>query len=255
MALAGCIGVANANGGDLAPGRGVDGDWEVTRVLMTGGMQTQWSMHEDDPRLMGRVLHLSSDAKQFPNAATGCTAQAPAGAKPQSMRLLFAKSVMGESKRPPAIKGSLYGRIEDYALDGLNTRPVILLEVRCELVGGHITCCRIRHNTADALQTAALALLRHPPPKGSLPDADQAAYCKQAVSASDLAICADRQLWRMYSYTLSAQQRAQSPRAEVNQALEKDIAVQLQKRQACNCKAQYLYEVLDWHIDLLVQRW
>jgi hypothetical protein len=242
-----------------------EGSWEVTRVLMTGGMQTQWSMREDDPRLMGRVLHVSPQTLRFRNADTGCTAHTVAGGKAQSMRLLFAKSSPTSGKRPAAIQGSLYGRMEDYTLGAVSGRPIIFLKLDCKadasqlLADANWLAITSPQSTGATLlmpyQPDALVLLRRVPQKNSAPDAGQVAFCAQAVSASDQAICADRQLWRMHSYTLSAMSRAQSPRPELNQALEKEVAMQLQKRQDCNGDTQCLYEVLDWHIDMLVQRW
>ena len=90
--------------------------------------------------------------------------------------------------------------------------------------------------------------------RGTHPDAAQASYCVQATSTSDKAIYADCQLWRMHPYTLSALQRAQSARAEINGAVAKNVAEPLQNRQVCQGDTCCLYAVLDRHIEWLVQR-
>lgn len=111
------------------PDSTIFGDWEVSRVLMTGGLQPQWSMREDDPRLLGRRLSISAKGTQFRNADTGCLLQPMAGGRPQAMRSLFARP---GSKRPNGMQGTLYGRQEDYELGALRGRPVKLHEVRCQ---------------------------------------------------------------------------------------------------------------------------
>jgi hypothetical protein len=235
------------------------GDWEVSRVLMTGGMQPQWSMREDDPRLLGRRLSIAADGMQFRNIETDCILRRLAGGKPQSMRSLFARP---GNKRPPGMHGTLYGRQEDYELGGLRGQAVKLFEVHCrtgsESFLDDANWLATTTSPATLLmpyQPDALLVLRRLPAPGSRPDAAQTEYCRQAGSPSDQAICADRQLWRMHSYTISAQARAQSPRPELNAELAREIADQLQKRQACNGERNCLYEVLDRHIELLVQRW
>lgn len=232
------------------------GDWEVSRVLMTGGMQPQWSMHEDDPRLLGRRLSITAKGLQFRNADTGCVVQPMAGGRPQAMRSLFARP---GSKRPSGMHGTLYGRLEDYELGALRERPVKLFAVRCptgseDFLGAAnwLAATASPGTLLMPYQPDALLLLHRP---GTPPDAGQTQYCRQADSPSDRAICADRQLRQMHGYTLSARHRAQSPRPELNAALTRDIAVQLEKRQACQGEPNCLYEVLDRHIELLVQRW
>jgi hypothetical protein len=231
---------------------------------MTDGMQPQWSMREDDPRLMARTLHLGPDAVRFRNIDSGCSALPLTGGKPQAMRSLFAKSATG-TKRSPTLHGALYGRASDYQLGALRDRTVQLLELRCQseshklMAEANWLAVTVPPSATSAAllmpyQPDALLVLRRAP-SGAHPEAAQASYCVQATSTSDKAICADRQLWRMHTYTLSALQRAQSPRAEINEAVAKDVAEQLQKRQACQGNIRCLYEVLDRHIELLVQRW
>lgn len=103
-------------------------------------------------------------------------------------------------------------------------------------------------------QPDALVLLQRPPSAASA-DARQLSYCKEAVSASDKTICADRELWLMHGFTQSARERAQSQRPEINAALEKSVAQLMQRRQACNGERNCLYDVLDEHVAMLVQRW
>lgn len=264
--LAGALCLQAAHADAVAPDSGYawTGNWEVSRVLMTGGLQPQWSLREDDPRLMDRTLHLGPDVVRFRNTDPGCSALPLAGGRPQVLRSLFAKSAVG-TKRPPSIRGALYGRVSDYELGALKDRTVQLLELRCQredhslMAEANWLAVTIPPSASSAVllmpyQPDALLLLRRAPP-GAHPDALRASYCVQASSSSDKAICADRQLWRMHTYTLSALSRAQSPRAEINAAVAKDVAEQLQKRQACQGDVQCLYEVLDRHIDLLVQRW
>jgi len=243
----------------LAQDSSVLGDWEISRVLMTGGMQPQWSMREDDPRLLGRHLSVAADGMQFRNTETGCVLRPLAGGKTQSIRSLFARS---GGKRPAGMRGTLYGRQEDYELGGLHGRAVKLFQIHCragsESFLDDANWLATTTSPATLLipyEPDALLVLRRRPAPGSTPDAGQTEYCRQANSPSDRAICADRQLWQMHSYTISAEQRAQSPRPELNAELAREIADQLAKRQACNGETNCLYEVLDQHIELLVQRW
>jgi hypothetical protein len=258
-----CLIPAYANTTDPDSAASWQGDWEVTRVLMTDGMQPQWSMREDDPRLMARTLHLGPDGVRFRNTDFNCSVLQTSD-QPQALRSLFSKSA-ASTKRPPSIHGTLYGRAHDYELGSLKGRAIQLLEVHCKpdshnlVAEANWLALTIPPSASSAAllmpyQPDTLLVLRRTQP-GAHSDAAQASYCVQATSASDKAICADRQLWRMYTYTLSALQRAHSPRPEINEALTQDVAEQLQKRQACQGNTQCLYEVLDRHIELLVQRW
>lgn len=248
-----------AHAGDVALESAVFGEWEVSRVLMTGGMQMQWSMREDDPRLLGRSLHITADAVRFQNTVSACALQPLAGGKAQSMRSLFAQP---GGKRPAGMHGTLYRRQEDYELGALRGQPVKLFAVRCQpnqesfLIDANWLATTGSPTTLlMPYQPDALLLLRRTPPEGTAPEAARREYCQQANSPSDLAICADRELWLMHSHTLSARQRAQPSRPELNAALAREEAVQLAKRQACAGERNCLYEVLDEHVELLVQRW
>jgi hypothetical protein len=182
-----------------------------------------------------------------------------AGGKPQSMRTFFAKH---GSKRPAAMRGTLYGHQENYELGELRGLAVKLFEIRCQTSSenfpGDANWLAATASPASLLipyEPDALLVLRRLPPSGTPPDSAQTEYCQQATSPSDRAICADRQLWLMHGYTISAQQRAQSPRPESNADLARDITALLEARQECNGERNCIYEVLDRHIDLLVQRW
>ena len=267
------------------------GDWEVRRVLMNGP-NAQWSMREDDPRLMARTLRITADSVSFARQRK-CAASPMIGGQNLPMRALFAKGA--RAKRPAAMKRTLYERLENYEigamrpeaehgtidhpvgrignfeLSKLSGRPVKLLETRCSdrdgtffsgfnwiaVVSGTLPSSKMA-TVLLPYQPDALLVLRRTPTIVA-PGPAQIQYCKSAESASDKAICADRQLWLMQAYTLSAQPFAQpfahSNLPVVQAQLDARITEALRKRQDCNGDPKCLYEVLDDHIETLVQRW
>ncbi len=258
---------ANASAVPTSANAALLGDWEVTRVLMTKGMQPQWSMREDDPRLMGRVLRIEPQSLWFRGADSDCALGPVLSSKIQSMTTLFAKSAeKGGGKRAAGMEGYLYGHISHYELGALRAQPVTIREIRCAgkdtkllAEANWLAKTAAKSGSSSAIlmayQPDALLVLRRVPSADASADAARVVFCSNAESASEKAICADRQLWIMHGYTESAAKRARSSRADVNAAIDSDIALQLQKRQTCSGNTSCLYEVLDRHIELLVQRW
>ena len=253
--------IANTSGSILY------GEWEVTRVLMTGGMQPQWSMREDDPRLMARTLRIDTIGVEFRHVVSSCVAQPMVGAQKLSMKTLFAKE--SGVKRPIAMKGRAYGRVANYDLGSLRNQSVALLQLRCkDPEKTFLAEANWIAATADATKKSPTTLLMAYQPDALLvlqrvvndssatgADPKRADYCAKAQSASQKTICNERELWRMHTYSELARARAQSPRAEVNAAIDANVADLMQKREDCKGARDCLYGVLDRHIEVLVQRW
>lgn len=242
----------------------IQGEWEVTAVLMTGGMQPQWSMHENDPRMMGRRLRVTPDAVEFKQEAYECGLIPMITGKPQPMKALFAMGLVGT--RPKSFSGPLYGSMDDYDLGPARGQPVKLFELQCKKPDENFLAesnwIALTSATPKspatllmAYQPDALLVLQRPAANIGPLETSQATYCREASTVSDKAICADRQLLTMHGYTQSALKRAHSPRPEVNAALERDVSAQRQKRLDCQGDVRCIYQVLDEHIAMLVQRW
>ena len=258
--------------------------------MLMNGPNAQWSMREDDPRLMARTLRITADTVDFAGKRS-CALMPMAGGQNLPMKALFAKE--NRVKRPTKMKEMLYGRLQNYEigkqradpksgysqlphpvgrignheLAQLSGRPVNLLQTRCTDRDGTffsgfnwiavVPGPSKSEKSATLLlpyQPDALMILRRAP-NSPVPDRDQLEFCKSALSASDKAICASRQLWLMHAYTLSAQKYAASSLPSVQSELEAGVAESLQKRGACSGDELCLYDVLDEHIGKLVQRW
>jgi hypothetical protein len=265
------------------------GDWEVRRVLMNGP-NAQWSMREDDPRLMARTLRITADTVDFAGKRN-CALMPMVGGQNVSMRALFAKE--NGVKRPSQMKETLYERLRNYEIGTLRAEPkfgysqmphpvdrignvelsklsgraVKLLQTRCAdrdgtFFSGFNWIAVVPGAPPDAQTTTlllpyqpdALMVLRRAP-SAPIPGPEQAEFCKSAVTPSDRAICTDRQLWLLHAYTLSAQKFATSRVPAVQADIDAGIAASLQKRAACSGDTKCLFDVLDDHIDTLVQRW
>ena len=228
------------------------GDWEVTQVLMTGGLQPQWSVKENDPRLMWRRMRIASDSYVYNNDEKKCTLTLMPGTENASMRTLFERE---KTKRPKLMKERFYGRLRDYKLGALAQQPVRILQERCEAIARKND---VTGNWIAVLPDAlivpytqdALMVLKRPPKEI---DPGQLDYCKTAVNASDKVICADRQLWQMQRYTEASLAPLESKPAVLAEELNKDTTTLLAKRQACNGDSDCLYKTLDQHVDTLVQ--
>ena len=236
------------------------GEWEVTRAIMPQSLsRQQWSMRENDPRLMSRTLVVTSDSVNFQRYEPNCALAQMAGAKNVSMRALFAKE--GGLKRPAAMKGLLYGRAIDYELASLKGHTVDLWQVTCKSTDGRkppfanwIAVSSAASGKATTLLVPndydALLLMRSMP-STDVPLAAQAEFCKQTLSASDKAVCANRQLLRLHSFVQTARARVVSDRQEFNDSIEATNNEQLKQREACNGDTICLYEALDRQLFLL----
>lgn len=122
---------ASADTADSAQSAGIlQGDWQVTHVLLTDSQSSPGAYQEDDARLMGSVLRVQADALQFDKTNHGCTLHPVPGPKTHNMRALFAKSAPG-TRRPSGLVGTLVGRMDDYALGPLKRQPVRLFQMVC----------------------------------------------------------------------------------------------------------------------------
>ena len=237
------------------------GDWEVTRALMPQSLRPQqWTMRANDPRLMSRALAISTEGVNFQRYEPTCAMAPMVGAKRVSMRVLFAKA--GDLKRPAVMKGLLYGRAADYELGSLTGRSVDRWQVTCKSIDGQkqpfanwIAFSSVESGKATSVffpgSYGALLVMEQCAPQSHAPAAAQTEFCKQAASASDHAICANRQLWRLHSFALAARARVVSDRPDFNASIDTLNNEQLKNREACNGDATCLYEALDRQLFIL----
>jgi hypothetical protein len=271
LAALACTGLASA--GDAGKKSSTTatylGEWEVTRVLMTAGMQPQWSMRENDPRLLGRRLWIGSDHLVFQSSSEAdrrddCRLHAPTKA---SVNVALGKLFSGSLREGTRAKvvgnyfGRLYGREKNYDHPALQSKSVALMRIACTAkdhpwVVDHNWIAKPNGST-DVLLWAfapdALMVFERPRKDGLLTQ-EQKSFCDQAASVSDKAICSNAQLLTLYRLIHEApQDYAKTPAEEINALRKKNIATLIEKRAACNGDLVCLYNVLDKHLTTLVQ--
>jgi hypothetical protein len=231
------------------------GAWEVSRVISTGALNnSQRLMLEDDARLMGRRLMLGKSDLAFRGFVEACHLSSTPGGNSVPLRALFEKEKV---RRPPAMKGLLYGRAVDADLGALAKSSANLQLIKCTSGSEHKI---FRGNwiavTSDKLfvyYSADTLLMFSRPPKSMHPK--HAAYCASATKDFEKSICADRQLWLLHSYVEAAElpeKNASSPRMRDTMVAE-DLDF-LRQRDACKENIDCLRTVLEEQVDTLVQR-
>jgi hypothetical protein len=271
LAVLACTGVASAVDAGHKSSATVAylGEWEVTRVLMTAGMQPQWSMRENDPRLLGRRLWISSDYLVFQSSAEAdrrdnCKLHAPTKASANiALGKLFSGSLR-EGTRAKVVGsyvGRLYGREKNFDHSALRSKSVALMRISCTAkdhpwVANHNWIAK--PNGSDDVLLWAFApdalMVFERPRKNTVLTQEQKSFCDQATSASDKAICSNAQLVTLYRLIHEApKDYAKTPVEEVNALRRKNIATLIEKRAICNGDLVCLYDVLDKHLTTLVQ--
>ncbi len=272
VAALACTRAASAGGSGEKPKLPTSylGEWEVTRVLMTAGMQPKWSISENDPRLVGRRLWIGSNNNLvFRTSAEAdrrdeCKLHPPTQASAKiSLGKLFSGSLHGgvSAKVVSNYTGRLYGREKNYDHPALHTATVTLMRITCATkdhpwVVDHNWIAK-PNGSLDVLLWAyapdALMIFERPRKESSL-TAEQKSFCDHASSASDKAICSNAQLLTLYRLTQEApQDYATTPNEATNALRKKNMAALLEKRAACNGELACLYDVLDKQVTTLVQ--
>jgi hypothetical protein len=232
------------------------GDWEIVGLLATEGFSnSKRFMSPDDPQVMGRKYSFQIDSITFDNELKRCKLDTSLVRQTFSMKALFAEERI---QRPKLIRDRFYRRAAQYALGSLARESVRVYAYKCEKTDGREAQINNTGNwfaaTKDTiiwpLASDALVIMKRPP---TIQTTEQKAFCDSATNASDKAICADREMWLMKSFTDTVRECAIAYELRTPDKLRQQIDVFVAKRNACEGTRACIYATLDSHASLLAQ--